>query len=361
MFFAVVATNTVLAQRVDPAKAKREKGVDWYDVQLLTVEGRVFANRKAPFDRLPAKAEKTVRPPVWNLSRHSAGICVRFETDASELHARWTLTSARLAMEHMPATGVSGLDLYVLHEGMWRWLATGRPRGKSTQAVLSRPAAGKRQYMMYLPLYNGVESVQLGVPADASLAGLSRSSKPIVFYGTSITQGGCASRTGMVHTAILGRRLDRPVVNMGFSGNGTMDKSMGDLLGEIDAGVYVIDCLPNMAFQAVAERTIPLVRQLRKARPHVPILLVEDRSYSHSFLIQSARQRNLASRRALRSAFRKLTKDGVKELYYLEGESLLGDDNLGTVDGSHPTDLGFMRMADKFEPILRKILSSREP
>src|SRR6185436_7835587 len=121
-------------------------------------------------------------------------------------------------------------------------------------------------------------------------------SKPIVFYGTSITQGGCASRPGMVHTAIVGRRLEMPVINLGFSGNGRMEQEVTDLLTEIDAAVYVIDCLPNMSAKDVEEKTEPLVRTLRKARPTTPILLVEDRSYANSAVLPGPKQRNAESR-----------------------------------------------------------------
>ena len=178
-------------EEIAVSKATREKNVDWYDVRSLGVEGKVWDDTKSPFDRLPAKAEKAVRKPVWNLSRHSAGMCVRFESDSPVIHARWTLTSSSLAMAHMPATGVSGLDLYVQHEGRWKWLATGRPTGQTTQAVLTRVDKTKRKYMLYLPLYNGVKSLSVGIHTGSRLATLPRSpqSKPIVFYGTSITQG----------------------------------------------------------------------------------------------------------------------------------------------------------------------------
>ena len=161
----------------------------------------------------------------------------------------------------------------------------------------------------------------------------------------------------MVHTAILGRRLNWPVVNLGFSGNGRMEKEVGQFLVEIDAAVYVIDCLPNLTSKQVAARAEPLVRLIRKARPNTPILLVEDRSYANSFLLPGLKQRNEASRKALRAAYERLVADGVEGLYYLEGETLLGDDGEATVDGSHPTDLGFVRQADAFEPVLRKILN----
>jgi hypothetical protein len=154
----------------------------------------------------------------------------------------------------------------------------------------------------------------------------------------------------------LQRRLEYPVVNLGFSGNGKMEPEVVELMAEIDASCYVIDCLPNLEPKEVAERTEPLVLALRKVRPKTPILLVEDRSYSDAFLVTSKRERNEHSRHALHSAHARLRGDGVEGLFYLDGDFLLGFDNEGTVDSSHPTDLGFFRQADAFEQVLRPIL-----
>ena len=310
---------------VDPSTAKvdPDTGVHWYDVRPLGIEGQGWADTKAPFDRLPAKAEKTARPPVWGLSRHSTGLCVRFLTDATAIHARWTVTNKNLAMPHMPATGVSGLDLYVKGAaGKWQWVANGRPSAETTTAQLATGlAAGEKEYLLYLPLYNGVSSVEIGLPkggtlkkADARPAG---AEKPLVFYGTSITQGGCASRPGMVHTAILGRSLDRPVINLGFSGNGTLDPDIATLLGELDASVFVLDCLPNLNPQQVAERTEPFVTALRKAKPTTPILLVEDRSYANAPVLPALAKRNADSRAAYKKAFDALVQEG----YQLQGRA----------------------------------------
>jgi lysophospholipase L1-like esterase len=159
----------------------------------------------------------------------------------------------------------------------------------------------------------------------------------------------------MVHTAILGRRLNRPVINLGFSGNGKMEAEVAALVAELDAAVFVIDCLPNMVAAEVAERVKPLVHTLRGAHPTTPIVLAEDRTYGNAFLVESSRQRNETSRAALSKAFEDLKAEGVRDLHYLPGDDQLGDDNLGTVDGSHPTDLGFMRMADAFERVLEPL------
>ncbi len=354
-------------ETINPADGQwdAKENVRWYDVRLVDLEGQGWNDLKAPFDRLPAKAEKTVRPAVWGLSRHSAGILVRFTTEAATIKAKWTLSSNRLAMPHMPATGVSGLDLYVRTDQGWRWLGVGQPLAQTNVATLVAdiPKAN-RDYLLYLPLYNGVSSVEIGLPEESPLEKSAprpeSQRKPLVFYGTSITQGASASRPGMVHTAILGRKLNRPVINLGFSGNGQLEKEVADLLAELDPAVFVIDCLPNVSAKEVAERTEPLVKILRQSRPDTPILLVEDRTYSNSFLIPAKQERNDTSRMAFNAAYQRLQKAGVKNLHYLEGENLLGADGEDTVDSSHPTDLGFMRQAEAFEKALKPILEKQE-
>ncbi len=351
------------ADTIDPKTAKTEGDPPtlWYDIRPLGLEGQGWTDTKAPFDRLPAKAEKLVRPAVWGLSHHAAGLCVRFVTDAKTLQARWTLTSKNLDMPHMPATGVSGLDLYVKIDGKYRWVACPRPTAQTNTATLFTGLDGQpHEFLLYLPLYNGVSSVELGLPKDATLrkapARPAHQQKPIVFYGTSITQGGCASRPGMVHTAILGRRFDRPIINLGFSGNGKLEPELAKLLGEIDAAVYVLDCLPNLSPKEVAERTVPFVKLLRQARPETPILLVEDRSYTNGHFLKGQAEHNKANRAAFKAGYDALTKEGVKGLSYLRGDLLLGDDTEATVDGSHPTDLGFVRQAELFAEALAPLL-----
>lgn len=366
LLLAFLSSQVVAAgEAIDSAQARVDGKTAFYDIRLLGVEGQGWSETASPFDRFPAKAEKTVRGAVWGLSRHSAGLCVRFMTDAREIHAKWELTSARLEMNHMPATGVSGLDLYVkTKDGQWRWLAVGRPGAQTNQArLVGNIPVGTREYMLYLPLYNGVTEVEIGVPESARLmkaAPRESGLKPIVFYGTSITQGGCASRPGMVHTAILGRWLDAPVINLGFSGNGRMEPEVAELIAELDSSVIVLDCLPNISAGDVTARTARCVEIIRQRHPKTPILFVEDRSYTDSFLIESKRVRNETSRAALKAEFEKLKAAGDTNLYYLEGEHLLGDDGEGTVDSSHPTDLGFIRQSEAFAKVLKPILAAQK-
>jgi len=337
-----------------------EQDLTWHDATELTVEGKGFPDAPCPFGRLPARAEAMVPQLVWDLGRRSAGVAVRFHTDAVGLAARWKLTDANLAMDHMPASGVSGLDLYVRDAGVWRWLGLGRvqKQGRVQQADLAGPLdPARRELMLYLPLYNGVESLHLGVRAGSMLEPAEpRVARPVVVYGTSIVHGGCASRPGMAYPAILGRRLDRPTINLGFSGSGRGEPEMAELLAEVDAAAYVLDPLPNMQAEEVAERIEPFVAILRAARAAVPIVLVESVAYQDRAHVPARRQRNAASNAALAAAYRRMLDAGVTGLHYVEGDALLGGDGEATVDGTHATDLGFMRIADALEPVLRALL-----
>ena len=338
----------------------------WSDIKIFGVEGRGWTNTKSFYDRLPAKAEGVVRQPVWDLSRNSAGMCVRFVTDATTIHARWALTESWLYLPNMTAIGKSGLDLYVKTEKGWRWLAVGAPQNQTNEIVLVKDLIpGKREYLLYLPLYNGTKFVELGISETNTIekapAWGSGERKPIVFYGTSILQGASASRPGMVHSAILQRKFNWPVINLGFSGNGKMEPEMVDLLAELDPAVYVIDCLPNMVAAEIKERAEPLVKKLRAAHPDVPIVLVEDRTLQGAFLTQGQMEwYHLKDRAELKAAFDRLQHEGVKNLFYIPGEHLLGDDGEGSTDGSHPNDLGFARQAEIFTKVLEPLLKTEK-
>jgi hypothetical protein len=358
----VAAAGGLLAQASAWGQATNQtSGLQWHDARALVVEGKGWSDTKEFYDRLPARADGMVRAAVWGLSQDSAGLGVRFVTDATAISARWTLRRERLAMAHMPASGVSGVDLYVQDKGKWHWLGSGRPerfpREEKDLAKNMKPA--RREYLLYLPLYNGVEEVQVGVPRDAKLEPAPRrpeAQKPLVFYGTSIVQGGCASRPGMAYPAILGRRLDRAHINLGFSGNAWGEPEMAQLLAELDPAVYVLDPLPNMKEEWVVPRLERFVATLRAAHPRSPIVLVENIAYPDGDFVGPRGERYTRANARLRELYQQLARAGDKKLLYVPAAGLLGTDTEGTVDGTHPTDLGFMRMADVIEPALRRAL-----
>ncbi len=364
-FSSALAQEAPAVSKLDPAMGANKAAaanLDWHDVQKWGVEGRILPaqERLRWFDRLPASGEKTVTSSVWNLSRDSAGMMFRFKTNATSIHVHYKLIKDTLGLPHMPATGVSGVDLYARDEnGKWKWVQVTRPAKQEVKAeIISGLAEGYREYAAYLPLYNGVEFMSIGVKQGSQFEGLSPREKPIVFYGTSITHGASASRPGMVHTAILGRRFDMPVVNLGFSGNGRMDQAVGEFLVQVDAAAYVIDCLPNMQPDQVREKCIPLVKQIRAAKPKTPIVLVEDRRFSNNWITPKKYQFHTDNHAALKESYDKLIEEGVTGLAYIPGDHLYGDDTEGATDASHANDLGFLRQADIFEPILKAAMST---
>ena len=347
-----------LAAQAEPEAAPP---IDWHEVTPAEVVGQGWRDTKGPFDRLPARAEKIVRERLWELSQHSAGLYVDFSTDAKSISARWTLTSDKLAMSHMPATGVSGVDLYVQRDGKWHYLGTGRPsKFPTNEATLIRglPQA-QGQYRLYFPLYNGVSKVEIGVPEGSSFRFTSQAkpgTKPVVIYGTSITQGGCASRPGMSFAAILGRRLNVPVINLGFSGNGKAEVEMAELVAELDASVFILDPLPNLFAKQVKERLPEFVRILRERHPETPILLNESPLFPPVRFVPDQMQRVTESNEFLRQVAKDRIDAGDRKIFMTPACDLEAESGEATVDGAHPTDIGFVMMADVLEPHLRKAL-----
>lgn len=328
----------------------------WQHTTHWPVEGRGFSPHllARPFDRLPARAETTVPANVWQLSRQPAGLSLRFWSDAPVLFARWEFDGAMLFDQTDSALRCGGLDLYGRDpDGIWRFTGFGRPAltGASEARLTAEPLApGRREYRLYLPLTMPVTRLELGVPAGSMCEPAATDArKPLVCWGTSIMHGARASRPGMSWLAIAARRLDHPLINLGFSGNGRMDPEVAAFVAEIDAAAYVVDCLPNMSPEQITERVPALVRIVQERRPTVPILFIGDRLFGDAAFLpereESFRRKNAALAQAVA---------GLRGPRLLPGRDFFGVD--GSVDGSHPNDLGAQRMAETLEPVLRQLI-----
>ncbi|MCC6485217.1 MAG: SGNH/GDSL hydrolase family protein [Armatimonadetes bacterium] len=349
-----------LAGLISVCVMAEETTYTWKDARALTLEGQGWSNIQDPYRRLPEKAEKIVVEKVWGLSSNSAGLAVRFLTNATSIKARWSLISPALAMVHMPGTGMSGLDLYARQGKQWRWAGQGSPTGQNSEATLVTGLQPEmREYILYFPLYNGVTSVEIGIPEGSELiqaAARPRGTKPLVFYGTSITQGGCASRPGMAYPAIIGRRLDLPAINLGFSGAGRAEPEVAELLAELDPSVFIIDPLPNMHAVAVEERLSYLLKTLHSARPDTPVVLVQSAGSQRAW-IQKGNNSDQAINAAMQKVYNAAKSQWGDLLSMVKAEGMVG--NEGTVDGVHPTDLGFVSIADRLTPAVRSALQKR--
>ena len=358
----LISSFSVLAFSQQTETIKTDSTIIYYGRQHFLIEGTVIADslKKSPYDRLPISYKDKVRKPVWDLSKSSAGITVRFHSNSTTINLKWTVLN-NLDMSHMASTGIKGIDLYTKYDNKWRYVTTaGALVGLKTYQNKSIPADSEneyeliknmtpefREYKLFLPLYDGVTKLEVGIDSTASIEKASPSAvKPIVFYGTSITQGGCASRPGMAHTNIISRKLDVDCINYGFSGNGRMETPIVELISEIDARFYVIECLQNMDSQQINERVRPLVDMIRTKHPLTPIVLVENMMYTTAFLDQTIETRLIQENAALKNEYDKILKSGLQNIFYIKDNQDLLLDNEGTVDGIHLTDLGFLRYSD---------------
>lgn len=327
------------------------------------------AETESTYDRFPARAKQTVNPEVWKLSKQSAGLQIRFKTNARSITIRYQVTEP-LAMPHMPATGVSGIDLYGTDQkGNNLWCA-GKYSFKDTivykftdlTPANADPKTGI-EYCLYLPLYNAVKWLEIGTPQGSTfIPQPANNAKPIVVYGTSIAQGACASRPGMAWTAILSRKVKQPVINLGFSGTGKLEPEVLQLVNEIDAAVYVLDCLPNLiggkatfTDAEIYNRIVNAVKQIRKVHPQTPVVLTDHFGYTDAAINTMKREKYETVNRLNHQAFATLKADGIKKLSLLPIEALKQDMDT-MVDGIHPTDLGMMRYAEAYQRLLIKLL-----
>jgi lysophospholipase L1-like esterase len=366
---------SVLLFTFHPSFSQTDK-LKWWNPQTSAfpvMEGQAWPKEsKNPYDRLPARAEKQVREPVWDLAGMCSGLMLRFRANSAEIKVRYVVEGQH-ALQHMPATGVSGVDLYALsNDGDWLWCAAKYAFGDTIVYDFKNLSPNDnyhkkgREYRLFLPLYNKIKWLEIGTPEGTEFTPLAiRPDKPVVIYGTSIAQGACASRPGMAWPAILGRKLDHPVINLGFSGNGMLEKELIGLISEIDAKIYVLDCLPNLTIrpdsendltiEEVYKRILSSVRTLREKRPAIPILLAAHAGYTDGDINPQSKQYYSEVNETLEKAFATLKSEGIKQLYLISKEDF-GQDTETMVDGTHPNDLGMMRYAEGYEKHIRTIL-----
>ena len=350
--------------------------IKWYNPMeagfpVIQNQAWVGEERENPYNRFPLRAKDNVRKAVWSLSHHSAGECIVFTTNAKEIRVRYVVAGGKY-MNHMPATGVSGVDLYTKsRNGDELWAAASHYSmgdtvkytfGGNTRSLdFDNNQKHAHSYTLFLPLYNEVKWMEIGVPEGAEFRFEQlRAEHPIVVYGTSIVHGACASRPGMAWTNIVHRRLDRPVVNLGFSGNALFERGVIDLLGEIDAKAYVIDALPNSHMikpaEVLIDTIVKAVTRLRELHPATPILLADHLGYPHSSTYKFWKGEENYSNETLQLAYDKLLADGVNEVYIIKNKDY-GMAQDATVEGVHPTDYGMVLYANAYEKKLREMIN----
>ena len=331
----------------------------FHQIKSSQAEGLIEPNstRNHPMQRLPQKFKLDLRPEVWKLSENSAGVSISFFSNTNQLSIKWSLKHDN-KMNHMTDAAIKGVDLYYKKLNKWIYLNTGLPNSKDNEQVLFNvKSRKKRKFRLHLPLYDTITNIEIGFGKDSKFEYVKGKKRPIIFYGTSITQGGCASRPGIAYTNIISRKLNYECINLGFSGNGHLENSIGKILSKIDARMYVIECMPNINTEIVKKNIRPLIKEIRKNsnKPLTPIIFFEECITNLGNLDQKlnnqARGKNLELKKQIDIAKAK----GEKNIHIIKQEGCFNNDSDFTVDGVHFNDLGFYRYAHHFIENIKKL------
>lgn len=307
------------------------------------------------YRRMPETAARNVNEYIDALSRNTSGGRVRFRTDSPYL-VIWCAVERVCDLPHMTRAGIAGFSVYV--DGVYCATTHVPPieqvlKDKGYRALIRFSDARTRDITIYMPLYNGVDELYLGLARSAVVeeGGRYTRSQPILLYGSSITQGGCVSRPGNSYDAIVARRFDSDYINLGFSGSCKAEPSMTDYLVTLDCSVFIYDYDHNCWNADHLQQThYPLYRRFRDTHPETPIIFMSKPDY-HADSPDEARRR-----RIVRATWRRACREGDQNVYYIDGAKLFGrDGDCCTTDSCHPNDLGFYRMAEHVTAVLKKI------
>ncbi|TMV43350.1 hypothetical protein FE783_35555 [Paenibacillus mesophilus] len=358
-------------ERYDPNMRPNERtdsAVRWYSPlkQPFHIAGFAWFKQERIYRRLPTLPPGSIPNAVNRLAEHTAGGQIRFQSDSSSLSVRVKL-KGKADMTHMPATGQCGVDCYVgLPDTMPLQFANSTKYDRTLTeyecALYTGWKRSMRSIVLNMPLYQGVEEIWVGLDDDAVVSTPPRyaSDKKVIIYGTSITQGGCASRPGMAYTNILSRRIPLEFLNLGFSGNGKGEPEVAEVVSRIeDPACLIVDYEGNCVSTELFHKTLPeFIRIYRAAHPVTPILIPSRIRYAREELTPHLYEMRMERKLFEQALVRELREQGDLNVYFFDGSKSLGGADFFecTVDGSHPTDLGFLRMADALEPVLKTLL-----
>ena len=317
-----------------------------------------FAGNAPELWRLPARVEGRVRDPVWQLGRFPSGGRIRFAADTTKLAIRM-VCAPFVARHNMSPYGRSGLDVYV-DGSYWNSVCPSAP-GEQTGTFFDQADRQMRQFTIYLPLYQELRVLSIGVDegAQVQLPAAHQRPAPIVLYGSSVLQGAGACRPAMTYEAILGRSLGLDYVDLGFGGNGRAEAEVVELLAEVDACAYVFDLGKSFDMQP-ASVYVRMLERLRAAHPNVPQVCLTPIYSTRESLDAEYLALSLHTRQVVVEAVQALHAAGDTGVFLMHGFDLLGPHDADAFhEGVHPTDYGFWLIAQRLQPLLAQVLAGR--
>lgn len=339
-------------------------GLRFYDVKKKPFEiyGLYDPENEGQFKRMPDDVARSVNPGVAKLYTNTSGGRIRFSTDSDVILLRSVLANIERA-SHLSLTGACSFDIYedFPETQTARYISTFIPPldvKDKFESKLRLPSRKLRYFTIHFPLYSDVLSLEIGVNEDAYIGeGMKyKNIAPIVYYGNSVTQGGCASRAGNSYPNIIGRRLNIDFANLGFSGWGRAEENMTDYLASLDMGVFVCDYDYNAPSPEYLEAThLKLYEKIRAAQPELPIIIMSKCDFVYG------EENSVRRRDVIYETFRTAKRRGDNNVYFMDGGSVYSGDyaNIAVIDKVHPTDLGFLLIADILEGIIIRALQNR--
>lgn len=327
----------------------------YYDAREFTLIGKAAPTPEF-YHRVDTAKYNDLPAVVKRLFTNSSGLAIMFKTNSNVISAKWSTVNPR-SMNNMTDIAHKGLDLYIKRNGKWIFAGVGRPTGNSTKAELvNYMADGEKECLLYLPLYDELKSLEIGISESCYIKPIPNPfSRQVIIYGSSIVQGASASRPGMAYPARMSRSLGIDFINFGLSGNGKMEGTVADMIKDMKAEAYILDCVPNPNPEEITERTAYLVKTIRKHHPKAPIIMISGGWRENANFNVKLKEQVLKKNENFKKEYEKLKDSGVKDLYYIEGNRL-GDDHEGSTDSIHPNDLGFERMLQEIQPAIADIL-----
>ena len=341
-----------------------QDGFKFYNTKEAPFEiyGLYDYKNQEQFKRMPDEIAKSVNNGVATLYKNTSGGRVRFSTDSDVIVLKAQLSNIT-RISHLSLTGACSFDIYedFPESQTSRYLSTFIPPYDVSdwfEAKIKLINKKKRYFTIHFPLYSDVISVFIGVNTDATIdEGMKyKNTLPIVYYGNSVTQGGCASRPGNSYPAIIGRRLNTDYINLGFSGSGKAEETMTDYLARLDMSVFVCDYDHNAPNSEYLEAThIKLYKKIRTAHPYLPFIIMSKCDFVYG------EENSIKRRDIIYETFRYAKNNGDKNIYFMDGESVYHGDyaNIAVIDRVHPSDLGFALIADTLGNIIIRALQNK--
>lgn len=329
----------------------------YQDASRFHLYGKAF-NTPQQYHRVDTAKYNDLPIAVKKLLTHSAGLAIVFKTNSKFISAKWCVTAAKAANNLTPIAQ-KGLDLYIKKDGKWQFAGVGRPSDVCSEFSLVKAMDNaEKECMIFLPLYDELKSLEIGVEEGSNISSLDNPfKKRVVIYGSSIVHGASAGRPGMAYPALLSRNTGLYFINLGISGNAKMEESAARMVSDIQADAFILDCVPNPSPQQIKERAEDFVGTVRAKHSKAPIILVQSIFREQGNFDLEVRERVRQQNDEITAAFNRLKSAGIKDLYLITSDQLLGDDHDASTDGIHPNDLGFYRMAAQLGPQITKILS----